>query len=395
METKEAKEFNIADFIYLIRQKKKFIIFFIIIFSALTLVYSYIIPHKYTATASILPPEEDAAGGGLSNFLQTLSGGFSFGGLSKGLKIELYLEMMTSKTAAKYIVDKCNLRKYKEFQFENDEILYDVVSSLLYVEANRSGLMLVSATIATPYFPNSKDKQFAAELSAKIANAAVESLNFINKKKSNLKAIMKKDFISKVLQRNKKLLDSIDKDLETFQKQNKLIAIDEQTTAMLENIVNLGIALSKAEVEYSLAKQEFESGSPILKAFEEKLSSLREQYQRAQEGGIIPKDKFSIPFEHVPSLIRKYTNLIRDQKILTQVILYLETQKYQEEIQSESDIPTVFALDEAKPPYKKSSPSRLIMLILGIILSTFISVSYVVYQAFRKGEYYIKQSHIK
>ena len=229
MGTNEFRTFNFWDLLALVKLKKKFIIIFITIFTTLTLFYSFIIPHKYSATASILPPDDDAAGQGLSSFLQTLSGGFSFGGLSKGLKIELYLEMMTSNTSAQYIVEKCNLKTYKQFQFENDEILYDVVKSLLFVEANRSGLMLVTATVATPFFPNTKDKLLAAELSAKIANAAVESLNFINRKKSNLKAIEKKEFISKILERNKKLLDSIDRDLEIFQKQNKLIAIDEQT----------------------------------------------------------------------------------------------------------------------------------------------------------------------
>jgi uncharacterized protein involved in exopolysaccharide biosynthesis len=296
---------------------------------------------------------------------------------------------------AEHIVEECELKKNKDFKFENDDVLYDVVRNIIEVESNRSGLMFVNATIATHYFPSSTDKELAAELSSKIANSAVDGLNNLNREKSNSKAKKKKEFITNVLNENLRKIDSIDAEMEKFQQDNKVVAIDEQTAAILENAVGIGVELSKAEVEFGIAQQEFENNSPILKSYQRKVEDLRKQYEKTQIGGLIPTDKFSIPLENVPKLIRKYTTLMRDQKILTQVIMYLETQKHQETIQEESDIPMFQVLDPAFPPYKKASPSKLIMLVLAFFLSLFFSITWVTLIAFKKGQLYIQKKEIE
>jgi len=388
----EKEAFSFSSLLKLCRLHKKFLVLFIGISVIITGIYSFIIPQQFSATATVLPPEEEGGSGGLSSFLQSISGGISLGGLAKGTKIELYLEMLTSRTVARHIVEKCELKKIEDFQIENEDILYDMVRNLLEVESNRSGLMIVTATIPTPYLPNAKDKIFAAELSANISNAAVEGLDFLNREKSISKARKKKEFISRVLVKNKIMLDSVDAEMEEFQKENKVLAIDEQTQAILDNAVGVGVELTKAEVELGTAQQEYEPASPILKAYQRRVNDLKNQYEKTQIGGLIPTDKFSIPLSDIPALVRKYTNLLRDQKIMTQVILYLETQKYQEAIQEGSDIPTLQTLDPAFPPYKKSSPSRLIMLVLALFLSSFFSVSYITLKAFKKGKLYIEKS---
>lgn len=379
------RNFSLMNILSICKLHKIFIILFVSISILLTGVYSLIMPQQFSAIATVLPPEENQGGGGLSSFLQSISGGISLGGLAKGTKIELYLEMLQSRAVAKHIVKKCNLEHYKNFQFQNKDILYDVVGNLLDVEANRSGLMIVNATISTPYFPNQKDKISAAKLSASIANAAVEGLDLINRHNKNFKAQKKKDFISGVLNQNLKKLDSIDIEIEKFQKTNKILALDEQTQAILDNAVAIGAELSKAEVQLGIANQEYKAQSPRLKAYQQKVANLKNQYDKVQLGGLTTTDKFSIPLTNVPKLIRIYTNLLRDQKILTQVILYLQTQKFQEAIQAESNIPTVLALDKAFPPYKRSSPSRVLMLAIGFLLSSFIAISFVIIRAFKKG----------
>ncbi|ROL60897.1 hypothetical protein D9V86_08575 [Bacteroidetes/Chlorobi group bacterium ChocPot_Mid] len=386
MENKSGNEtLTLSSILTLCRIHKKFIIFFILISLIITGVYSFIVPHQYSATASILPPEDEGNSGSLSGFLQSISGGISLGGISKGVKVDLYIDMLKSRSVAKYITDKCGLRKIKEFKFENDDILYDVVSNMIESEANRSGLLLVYVTVATPYFPSQKDKTFAAKLASDITNAAVEGLDFVNREKSNLKAKKKKAYISKVLEDNLKRLDSVDAAMEKFQQENKLIAIDEQTKAILETIVGVGTQLSKAEVELGIIQQQYEPNAPIVKAYQRQVDDLKRQYEKTQQGGLIPSDRFAIALSNVPALIRNYTTLLRDQKILTQLNMYLETQKHQEAIEEESDIPTIQVLDEAFPPYKKSSPSRLLMLVLAFFLSSFLSVSIVIFRAYYNG----------
>jgi len=381
----EKETLTLSSIFTLCRLHKKFLVIFIGLSVILTGIYSFIVPHQYLATATVLPPEDEGGSSNLSGFLQSISGGISLGGLSKGVKIDLYIDMLKSRSVAKYIIEKCELKKLTAFRQENEDVMIDMVSSLIEAEPNRSGLMFVYVTIATPYLPGSKDKKFAAELAANIANAAVEGLDFVNREKSNLKAKKKKNFITRVLVDNRIKLDSIDAELEKFQKENKLVAIDEQTKAILENIVGVGLQLSKAEVELGIVQQQYEMNAPQVKAYQRQVDDLRKQYEKTQQGGLIPSDQFSIPLGNVPNLVRYYTSLLRDQKILTQLNMYLETQKYQEAIEEESDIPTVQVLDEAFPPYKKASPSRLIMLVLAFFISSFFGITWIVFKAYIKG----------
>ena len=173
MEKNSKEALSFGSIFNLCNLHKKFLTFFIGITIVLTGLYSFIIPQEFSASSTVLPPSEEGTGSGLSGFLQSISGGISLGGLAKGLKIELYLEMLTSRSVAEYIVQKCELKNNKDYQISNDDVLYDMVRSQIEVEANRSGLMIVTSSIRTPYFPNSKDKKSAAELAAKIANVNI------------------------------------------------------------------------------------------------------------------------------------------------------------------------------------------------------------------------------
>ncbi|MBI5324736.1 MAG: hypothetical protein HZB41_05605 [Ignavibacteriae bacterium] len=375
----------------LINLNKKFTFLVTGIVVVFTLILSFIVPYEYEATATVLPPEETGTNAGLSSFLQSLSGGLSVPGLSQGNKLELLADITKSREVAKYINQKLNLKSSYLFKGADDETIIKAIDNILEVRVNRNGLIVVTSVVGTGYFSSGKSKEEAAKLSAQISNTAVEGLDFVNRRKNVSKAKRKRLFIERVLVDNKFKLDSIDDALESFQKKNKVLALDEQTKAILENAVNVGSELSKSEVELSLLTQDYDINSPKVKAYRKKVHDLQQQYKRTQLGGLVPNDNISIPLTAVPTLLKEYTNLIRDQKIMAQVILYLETQKYQEAIQEESDIATVEPLDKAFVPYDRLSPDRKFMLIIGLILGLFGSVVYLLTKGYFKGIYYIKR----
>lgn len=92
---------------------------------------------------------------------------------------------------------------------------------------------------------------------------------------------------------------------------------------------------------------------------------------------------YAIPLEKVPSLIREYANLLREQKILEQVAIFLETQKYTETIQEATEIPGVDVLDYPTIPLSHSSPNRKILLIFTFIFSLIISFGIVIYRGYK------------
>ena len=158
--------------------------------------------------------------------------------------------------------------------------------------------------------------------------------------------------------------------MQAFQSENKVFSLDDQMTAIVDNAVNIGTELAAAEIELALTQHDFQSGSPQTLFLEKKIKSLQEQYERVQTGGLVTTDGFSIPFDKVPDLMRRYGNLVRDIKIKEQINAYLESQRLQEQIQEAKDVPTVVELDTAIPPRKRTSPARALMVFFTWLLVT-------------------------
>jgi uncharacterized protein involved in exopolysaccharide biosynthesis len=385
-----SRELSIANVLKLCLQHKKFLSLLILGAMVFAVILSYFVPYTYESNATLMPPEDSKAGAGLSSLLESVSGGISIGGVGSNNKVQLFTEILKSKEVAYYIIDSAKLYDYSFFQGMPREDLYEMIDQSLDVKYKRSGIIEIFTAASTGYFSSESAKDTAAELSAIIANTAIEGLSSITHRKSVSKAKRKRIFIERMLAENKLKLDSVDAELEKFQEENKVIAIDEQTNAILGNVTNVGIELSKAEAEYLSILQDFNPETQYAKSAEQLLEGLREQYARVQQGGLAPTDKFSIPLEDIPALVRVYTNLVRDQLIMNKVILYLETQKYQEAIQEESDIPSVEVLDKAEKPVRRSSPSKKIMVIFAFLLSGIFGAGYLVAKALYKGNIYLK-----
>ncbi len=387
----EPEEISFRKIIQLIRSKSKLVILILLLTSLLTLGYSYIAPHQYESIGSILPPDDAGGGGGLTSFLQSISGGFSFDGAGQSSKILLFQDMLKSREVAKIITQTLGLDKKPNVKPNQIEDLYVSVSKMLKIELKRSGIITVSSIASTGYFPDSKDKLEAAELTAKLINTAIKALDEVNREKNQSKSKRKREYLERILLERKIALDSVDKNLEQFRSEHKIFSIDNQSEAILGNAVTLGAELAKSEVDLNLKLLEYEPNSAIVQSAKRKLDNVKEQYGRVQTGGIGSGDLYSIPLNQVPSLVRQYTSLMRKQKILEQVNLYLETQRYQELIQEKKDLTIVEQLDLAQVPMNKTAPDRKMMLLLDFVIVSILLIFYIIADALRKGYIIIRK----
>ncbi|MEJ5286214.1 MAG: hypothetical protein CH6_2351 [Candidatus Kapaibacterium sp.] len=374
-------EFKFVNAIKTALKHYKFILIFTISTSVLVIGISYFIPHKYESKATLLPPEE-VIGGNLTEFLRAFSNLPTFGS-ARATKIQLYYEMLKSRELAKFISQKKEIRDFNLFKDLDTLKLQKAIYLSLNVDLKQSGLFVISAVVPTGYFPSKAEKKEAAIASATIVRLALEGLDTLVHTRISSRAKRKRILIEKILAEKKFQLDSIEKAVEDFQRKNKIIGLDEQSKAILSTAINIGSELAKAEIELSLYQTEYEPNSPYIKALKEKVQKLREQYQKVQTGGLVGNETYAIPLEKVPSLIREYANLLREQKILEQVAIFLETQKYTETIQEATEIPGVDVLDYPTIPLSHSSPNRKILLIFTFIFSLIISFGIVIYRGYK------------
>lgn len=332
---------------------------------------SFLIPQTFTGETSIMPPESNSGGGGLSSLLQSTPISIGLGDAAAGNKTSMvFKEILTSRTLLEGVIDTLDLEQHPFFTGIDRADLIDILAASITVDSRKTGTVTIEAEVSTGWFPFGDKPAIASKTSADIANACRMVLDRINREKAISQARQTRRYIERVLADTKEQIDSLQSSMQKFQTENKVFALDEQMAAIVNNAVTVGTELAKAQLELAMVKQDFQSGSPQVQFMEQKVRSLQEQYDRVQQGGLVTSDGFSIPFAEVPALTRTYTNLVRDLKIKEQINAYLETQRMQELIQEAKDIPTVVELDAAIPPRKRTSPKRSMMLIFAFAIVT-------------------------
>ncbi|MER3327933.1 MAG: hypothetical protein RIF34_00030, partial [Candidatus Kapaibacterium sp.] len=243
------------------------------------------------------------------------------------------------------------------------------IPTLFEVEVEKSGIIVLSGLVPTGYLPNDKEKQAAAELSYKLTNIAIDALNEVLIEKNSSTARNSRMYVENEIEKYKIQLDSVSTELEKFQSENKVLALEEQTTAIVSQVMELNSLLTETKIKLNLAKIQYAENSPQITALQSQVDFLQRQSNELQAGN---DDEFSISLNKVPNLTRKYLELFRDKTIFMSVLTYLETQKHQEAIQEEKDIPVVQVLDTAIQPKNKFSPSRGKILFISLFVSTVI-----------------------
>ena len=383
------EEFSILTIYLLIKQKIKFFISFVIVVTILVIIYSLIMPNTYQSTATLLPPKKESSGGGLSSFIQNFTGGLDLGGIGQNDQSKLFAHIISSRTVADLVVEDLKLKKVDEFKELSSEKFYKLMQGILSTETDKTGVIYVTGVYKTGYFPGDISKKKAAEYSARFANSAVTALDKVIRERNVSSARKSKEYIETQIVSYRLKLDSVATAFKKFQEKNKVISIDEQANAIVSQAIEVGSELAKAELEYNLAKLEFQNSSPRLEFYQKQLDVLNDQYKKIQSGGLTSYDAFSIPLDSVPSLMKEYADLFRQRKIYEQVILYLETQRHQEAIQEKRDVPVVEILDYARIPEERYSPNRVTMTIFAFVLSFIFGIIIIIIGAFRKGKVYV------
>lgn len=355
--------------------------------------FSLVMPVTYSADGSLMPPESEK-GAGISALLQNATGGLGgLGEMGQTGKAGRIVDMLKSRTIAEYSLDSSGIAAFGKFRKLTRDERLEAVRDALHFETTSNGLVLGSCSVSTTFFASSEEKEQARKLCAALLNTAFRGLDELNQTKSVSRARKTRQYIERYLAINKQRLDSTQSAMEVFSKQHKILALEEQVSAIVENAVTVGAQISKTEVELAVARAELSAASPVVDQLERKLQQLRGQYERIQSGGLADSDEFSIPLNTMPAIARQYANLLRDVKILEQINAYLESQRAQESIQEQRDVPVVEVLDTARVPERRSAPKRTFMTAAAFVLSLLFSCVLVLAQEVRRNRAH-KDTHV-
>ena len=343
---------------------------------------SYVIPHTYLSSVMVLPADQKNAGMGLASLLSgSLPGGL--GGMIPGSDSKnsfLSPEIVLSRSLAESIVKSKALDTFALFTAIPDEEKVEAIQEALNIDTRRSGIVIIEAQWSSRFFPSQEEKRHTAVMASIIANKASEGIDALIKNKSMTSAKRARIFIDTLMAHNRASLDSAYEAMQMFQQKNKVLELENQGKALVESAVAAGAELSKAQIELSVAEQQYQPDAPAIALLQKKVVALRSQYSKVQNGGEA-NDAFSIPFSKLPSLSKTYVTMLRDIKIMEQINAYLQSQRTQEYIQEIRDVPAIQVIEAGIPARKQMSPKRLVFAFLTMCAGLVIAFGYSIFRS--------------
>src|SRR5690606_38438755 len=330
----------------------------------------FVFPVSYRANVTVLPPESKTNMGGLGSLLGTQDFSSLLTGTFSNATSQLYIEILKSRSAAEYVVQKHNLVEYYNVDTKLEAV--KELQDALYIELSKEGIITLNVETKTSALPLIfGDIDSTKKLSAALANSYIEALDMINRDKLASKARQAREYIEVQLTNTKTQLDSVEMRLMLFQTSNEAISLPEQVNAAIEAAANLKSEIVITEIELEMMRSNLREDNKTLIALQSKLEELRAQYNKLELGS----QDYLVAFKEVPELGMELASLLREVKIQNEVYLMLQQQYYKEKIQENRDIPTVEVLDEAIPPLKASGP-RVVFISLLIGIGIFMLVSF-------------------
>lgn len=339
----------------------------------LFLILLFVFPVTYSSGIKLLPPEENKY-----SALNNLLGYSDITGLANYRVMEgnsqLYSEILKSRSASEYVVDKCGLLSY--FNTKDRDIASDKLSKIITVTVSKEGIINLDVSTRTPIMGRfSNSNQYVKELAPKIANCFADALDNINYELLNTRVRKSREYLESQLVRTKFLLDSAESSLRIFQEKNKAVSLPEQLTATIETASKLKSEMILTEIQMGTLLPNIREDNMMTSGLQKKLEELKNQYNLIENGDNSGRD-FLPSFKEVPLLEQQLARLVREVKIQNEVYLLLQKQYYMEKIYENQNLPTVAVLDKAIIPNKENSPRLIIHSGLGSI-AAFLLISFI------------------
>ena len=347
-------------------------VFIVCIFSV---ILAFLLPKTYKTTSVIMPPTYETDTGMLGN----IPGLFSLGSLLNpmtGSDANKFIAILNSRTVMQSVINKFNLVEF--YNSVNEEEAQESLTDDTNFEIDEEGTIRISTQIKTGWFHYEEDEEFCKKLSMNITNYFVKKLDDINKKLKSEKDTQHRTFIENRYYQNIEELAKAEVRLKVFQVKNNIIALPEQTSAVIQVATEIISLLSISQVKLSVLEETLSKDHPEIKYLKYEITGLNKQLKELDYG---KKEITMIPgFSKVPDLGLKLGRLMRDVEVKNTLYTFLIQQYEEAKIKEAKDTPTVQVLDYAVLPQLKYKPARFRILIIGFVLSTILSMYYVYFR---------------
>jgi uncharacterized protein involved in exopolysaccharide biosynthesis len=356
----EIEKIHFPDHLIILAKRKWFIFKSVVCAAVLSAGISLLLPKTYTASAKIMPPQQNQSMGAMAALSQlgplaALAGG----GLGLRTPSDLYVAMLRSRTVADNLIDRYSLMNvYRKTLREDARLQLTGHTEML---AGKDGVISI--------FVDDRDPRRAADL----ANGYVDELEKLTKTLAVTEAGKRRLFFEREVKMASDDLANAEVALKQTQEKTGLILLDSQSRAMIESLTSLRARVAAQEVLVQQMRTFATPENPELIREEKALEALRDQLNRL-EGGQGKRLFADVPIQNVPSAGLEYVRKYRDVKYREALFELLAKQYEAAKIDEARDSLIVQVLDKAVPPERKSGPHRAIIVVAVTVLALLVAV---------------------
>jgi capsule polysaccharide export protein KpsE/RkpR len=370
----EKREFDLFELVRILLKNRGFILVFVGIVALAAVIYSLVTPQIWSSQASFYAVGESSSS--LPINIPGLSGlTSSFFGGTGGVDSQNFLTVMNSRTFGEDVIRKFDLIKY--FKLTQPDSLARMDKALEKLRENMVSLGLDDNTGLIRVSVESKSKS----LSRGIAQYYVEKLELYNREQKLTKGKMNREFLETRVTETKAELDSLILAVRDFQARNRAVALEAQSTALIEGYSRIIAEKMSLDIEYELARQNYASGSPLLSEMETRRAELSRQIREMESSSDNLKPRYLIDIASLPNLSSQYAQLKLNLEIKSKVFEYLYPQFEAARLDELKDMPTLEILDSPREAGIRVRPRRAIICVVATLIAFILAALLVLVKA--------------
>lgn len=317
------------------------------------IILALILPVRYTATITILPPhQETSIGNALMSQLSGLGSLGALAGGSLGLKNpnDLQVALLKSQTVEDAMVDRFHLmdlyhrkpRSAARKKFENEVEIDD---------GAKDGLITISVTDASP------------TRAADMANAYIDEFRKFTSTLAVTEASQRRLFFENQMVQAKNNLTQAEEDLKLTEQKTGLLQLDAQARSAITFAADLRAQIAAKQVEINAMHSYATGDNPQLQIAEQQLAGLQAQETKLASDATNPANAFLSKGNLQASSV-EYIQKLRNVRYYETIFDLLARQYEIAKVDEARQGAIVQIVDHAQVPDRHSSPMRT-LIVLG------------------------------
>jgi len=338
---------SLVDMLIVIGRRKKFLAFSTTAVGLLALIVTLLIPNRYKATTSVLPPQQGSSSLNAALLSQVNSIGAlgALAGGNVGIKnpADMTIALLKSRSVEDAMIQRFNLMKlYKDKKLSDARKDFEDHTS---IETNlKDNIIHIEV--------EDHDPQRASEM----ANAYVDEYRKFSQHMAITEAGQRRLFFEQQLVEAKNNLAGAEEALKASQQKSGMIQLDSQAKALIESVADLRAAIVAKEVQIrSLSLSETPSNPDIVMA-REQLSALQSQLKQLGGSESTADADLIVPRGKIPEAGMDYVRKLRDVKYHELVFELLAKQFELAKLDEAREGAVIQVVDPAVLPDRKSFP---------------------------------------